>query len=526
MPDKVLSLIKPRKYQSEIYENCKDKNCLVVLPTGIGKTLIALMLSIYTQKKFPGTKTLFLAPTRPLAEQHLAYFKKHLPELFAQLVLFTGKIDAEKRKELWETSDIIFSTPQCIGNDLRKNLYSLEDTSLLIEDECHRCLKNYAYTYVAEKYKEQAKNKRILGLTASPGTDKSTIQQIAKNLGIEAIEIRTRESEDVKEYLQELEFEIIRLDFPDEIKQITKIIKDMYSKKIEELKNRKLLFGPPTKTNIIQLQGKIMGSISKGNKNFNLLSGASAAAQAIKLSYLIELLETQTLHSSIEYIKSMFKQAAENKSRAVKQIIKSPEFNKAYIELNGLIARNIEHPKLLELKGLIEKSIKENPKNKTIVFSQYRETVIKICKTLNEIKGINAKVFVGQSKGKGENNPGLSQKEQQEIMNEFRQGKINVIAATSIGEEGLDIPEVNSVIFYEPIPSAIRKIQRAGRTARLMKGKLIILLTNDTLDEIFHYASKAKEKRMYNSLDEIKHDLDNGISIYKEDKEEKQETLF
>lgn len=526
MPEKVLTTIKPRKYQSEIYENCKDKNCLVVLPTGIGKTLIALMLSIYTQKKFPGSKTLFLAPTRPLAEQHLAYFKKHLPELFAELVLFTGKIDAPKRKELWQTSDIIFSTPQCIGNDIKNNLYTLEEVSLLIEDECHRCLKNYAYTYVAEKYKEQAKNKRILGLTASPGTDKTTIQQIAKNLGIEAIEIRTRESEDVKEYLQELEFEIIRIDFPEEIRQITKIIKDMYSKKIEELKNRKLLFGPPTKTNILQLQGKIMSSITKGNKNFNLLSGASACAQAIKLSYLIELLETQTLYSSLEYIKSMFKQAAENKSKAVKQIVKSQEFNKAYIQLNELIAKNIEHPKLLELKNLVEQYIKENPKNKTIVFSQYRETIIKICKTLNEIKGINARAFVGQAKGKNENNPGLSQKEQQEIMEEFRQGKINVIAATSIGEEGLDIPEVNSVIFYEPIPSAIRKIQRAGRTARLMKGKLIILLTNNTLDEIFYYASKAKEKRMYSSLDKIKQDLDNGISIYKEDKIEKQDTLF
>ena len=150
MPEKVLTTIKPRKYQQEIYENCVNKNCLVVLPTGIGKTLIALMLCINRQKTCPGTKTLFLAPTRPLAEQHLEYFKKHLPELFAELTLFTGKINAQKRKELWERADIIFSTPQCISNDLKKNLYTLEEVSFLIEDECHRCLKNYAYTYVAE----------------------------------------------------------------------------------------------------------------------------------------------------------------------------------------------------------------------------------------------------------------------------------------------------------------------------------------------------------------------------------------
>ena len=120
----------------------------------------------------------------------------------------------------------------------------------------------------------------------------------------------------------------------------------MYAKKIEELKNRKLLFELPTKTNILKLQGRIMAAISSGNKNFNLLSGASAAAQAIKLSYLIELLETQTLYSSLNYMKSMFEQARENQSRAVKQITKSPDFNRAYISINELVAKNLEHPKL------------------------------------------------------------------------------------------------------------------------------------------------------------------------------------
>jgi len=262
MPDKVLKSIKPRKYQQEIFESCKDKNCLVVLPTGIGKTLIALMLSIYTQKKFPASKTLFLAPTRPLAEQHLSYFKEHLPELFAQMELFTGKINAENRKKLWERADIIFSTPQCISNDLQKELYDLEDVSLLIEDECHRCLKNYAYTLVAQKYHEQASNQKVLGLTASPGADKKTIEQIAKNLSIESIELRTRESEDVKEYLQELKFDIIKINYPENIKKVSLIIREMYKKKTEELKNRKLLFEPPTKTNLLKLQANLSSSIS------------------------------------------------------------------------------------------------------------------------------------------------------------------------------------------------------------------------------------------------------------------------
>ncbi|MBR9705566.1 DEAD/DEAH box helicase family protein [Candidatus Pacearchaeota archaeon] len=525
MPNKVLTTIKPRKYQEDIYNNCINKNCLVVLPTGIGKTLIALMLTINRQKAVPASKALFLAPTRPLAEQHLDYFKKHLPQLFAHMELFTGKINAKKRKELWERADIIFSTPQCINNDLKNNLYSLDNVSLLIEDECHRCLKNYAYTNVAKVYHEQANNPRVLGLTASPGTDKKTIETIAKNLGIEAIELRTRDSVDVKEYLQELEFNIIRLEFPEEFKEITDIIRKMYERKVEELKKRKLLYKNANKITLLETQGIIMRSIKSGNKNFNLFGGATACAQAIKLSHLIELLETQTLHASHKYIQNIFGQAIQNKSKAAKQIAKNPEFNKANIKLNELLAKDLEHPKLLELKTIIQDAIKHDPKNKTIIFSQYRDTVVKICDTLKAIPGIIPKTFVGQAK---KADSGLSQKEQQSIMNEFRRGEINIICATSIAEEGLDIPEVNSVIFYEPIPSAIRSIQRRGRTARLMKGKLTILMTTGTLDEIFYYASRAKEKRMYTAIENVKNNLDNGkpFSIDKEKAKKPQKTLF
>ncbi len=524
MPDKILSTITPRKYQQEIYNVCKEKNCLVVLPTGIGKTLIALMLSIYTQKKHPATKTLFLAPTRPLAEQHLEYFQKHLPELFAQLTLFTGKTPAKKRKQLWQKSDIIFSTPQCISNDLKNNIYNLEEVSLLIEDESHRCLKNYAYTFIAQKYKEQAINPKVLGLTASPGVDKEKIKKIATNLGIETIELRTRDSKDVKPYLQELKFKTIRIEFPEKLKEITTIIRDICNKKIQELKNRKLLFKPANKITLLETQGNLMKAVTSGNKNFNYFAGISACTQAIKLSHLIELLETQTLFTASNYLKSIYQQASQKKSKAVQQLIKNSNFNNANIKINELISKNLEHPKLLELKSIIEESIKQNPKNKTIIFSQYRDTVIKISKELNTIPNINAKVFVGQSK---KQDSGLSQKEQQEIINQFREGEINIICATSIAEEGLDIPEVNSVIFYEPIPSAIRKIQRAGRTARLMKGELIILLTLDTLDEIFYYASMSKEKKMYRSIDSVKKDLDNGISLEEKPiKQDEQKRLF
>src|SRR3989338_5353214 len=235
-----LQNISPREYQLKILETCIDYNTLIVLPTGIGKTLIALMAVIERMQKFPLNKIVFLAPTRPLAEQHLHYFKKHLPDLFADMQLFTGKVPAAERKKIFQTSDIIFSTPQCIGNDLKNNLYNLKNVSLLIEDEAHRCLKNYAYNYVVQKYKEQANNQRIIGMTASPGSEKSKIKDICKNLNIEKVELRTREDVDVKKYIKKLDFEKIILPFPLQFEEIRQLLLILYNKYVDELKSRHL----------------------------------------------------------------------------------------------------------------------------------------------------------------------------------------------------------------------------------------------------------------------------------------------
>lgn len=495
----MLQNITPRKYQEAILDTAKEHNTIVVLPTGLGKTLIALMLAIERSKQYPGSKILFLAPTRPLAAQHLEYFRKHLPELYAQLELFTGKVKAEKRKQLWQKADIIFSTPQCIANDARNSKINLEDVSLLIQDECHRCLKNYDYVYVASEYRKQAKHARILGLTASPGSKQEIIKNVCRNLGIEAVEARTRESEDVKPYLQKLEVELVKLELPEEFKKIRELLQAILKKKVEELKNRKLLFQPATKKNLLGLQHKIMRAIASGNKHFNLLAGASACAQAIKLQYCLELLETQTLGNLQRYLEDLFEQAKQSKSRAAKQLVKQPEFNQAYMAVIELTARRIENPKLGKLKEIIEREFR-NKNKRIIVFSQYRDTVTRICKNLNSIKGVNARVFVGQLK-KGET--GLSQEEQQEIIREFNLGKINCLVSTSIAEEGLDIFEVGAVIFYEPIPSAIRTVQRRGRTARLKPGKLIVLMIKGTRDEAYHWAAYHKERKMHGILKDL-----------------------
>jgi ERCC4-related helicase len=492
----------PREYQKAIFEVAKDKNTLVVLPTGVGKTLIALMLSVERLKKHPMSKIVFLAPTRPLVEQHFEYFKKNLPELFADLQLFTGQIPAEKRKKIWQTAEVIFSTPQCVANDLEHYLYNLNDVSLLIIDEAHRCLKNYDYTKVVSFYKNHAKNQRILGLTASPGSDADKVRQISKHLSLDEIEVRTRDSEDVKPYMQEREFTKIEVPFPPQLMEVRALLKKIYDNQVNKLKESNFILGPVNKITLLKLQQRLFGQIQQ--RNFAAMTGVSWTAQAIKVSHALELLETQTLSGLNLYMKSMIEQAAQKKSRAVQTLVKSPEFNAANILLQELITRKVEHPKINQIAEIVQQEFKENPKSKIIIFSQFRETASTISKKISEIENIKSSIFIGQAKKSGS---GLSQKEQRQVIDDFREGKLNVICATSIGEEGLDIPEVSAVIFYEPIPSAIRKIQRAGRTARLQPGKLIILVTMDTRDEIHHYAASAREKKMYKTIELVKKEL-------------------
>lgn len=517
---KFLKNITPREYQRKIFETCSQKNCLVVLPTGLGKTLIALMLAIDRLEKFPSEKVVFLAPTKPLAEQHLNYFKKNLPELFGEMQLFTGEVKPEQRKKIWQTSDIIFSTPQCVGNDIRKGLYNLSEVCLLIEDEAHRCIKNYDYNFIAQKYTEESKNQRIIGLTASPGSEKEKIKKICSNLHIEEVEIRTRDSEDVKPHIQEREFEKIFVDFPPKMSEMHHILTELLNKYIEELKFRGVLFVAPTKIGLINLQKSIMGTLSRGNKNYNYMLGASACAQALKLQHAIELLETQTLESFNSYMKSLFEQAAKKQSKGVVKLVSKPEFNFVYMQSNELLSKNFEHPKLGKIIETIKKEKEKKENIKIIVFSQFRETASIISKNINKIDGIKSKVFVGQTKKLGS---GLSQKEQKKIIQEFSEGEINILCSTSIGEEGLDIPEVDAVIFYEPIPSAIRTIQRAGRTARKIKGKIIILITRKTRDESYFYVSRARERKMHTAIHSIKEDFAKNKKV---SPEEKQKRLF
>ncbi|MBI2665606.1 hypothetical protein HYX12_03230, partial [Candidatus Woesearchaeota archaeon] len=165
------------------------------------------------------------------------------------------------------------------------------------------------------------------------------------------------------------------------------------------------------------------------------------------------------------------------------------------------------------LKEILIEETTENPLSKVIIFTQFRSTAEEIVKAVQELD-LKGHIFVGQAK---KNGVGFSQKQQKEILDQFRAGEFSVLIATSVAEEGLDIPKVDKVIFYEPIPSAIRSIQRRGRTGRLEKGEVTVLVTAGTRDEAYRWSAHHKEKRMYRNLESLKKEFySSNESIAKE----------
>ena len=448
----------------------------------------------------------------------------NLPE--DEFALFTGAISPEKRQRQWKTSTIIFATPQGIENDVLSGKIRFDDVSLIVFDEAHRTVGEYSYVFLAERYEKQAKNMRVLGLTASPGTDAASITEVCKHLHIEEIEVRSQEDADVAPYVQELDITWVKVDLPVEFIEIAKILKECYAKRLAQLQDLGLLNVPiqnVNKTTLLAMQGEFQGMLAKGEMDTIVMKGISVVAEALKINHGIDLLQTQGLSALKKYFQTLTEAARNNQSKAVVNVVTDIGWKTAQVKVDGLIDKDIEHPKLRALKDIAIKESAGQHDIKIIIFNSYRDQAVKIKQALDEI-GITAKIFVGQAK---KSDTGMSQKEQKAILEEFSTGGFTCLIATSVAEEGLDIPKVDLVIFYEPIPSAIRTVQRRGRTGRGEKGKVIVLMAQGTPDVGHKWSAYHKEKRMYRAIADVKKTFKNGdAAAAKKVEQSDQKTLL
>ncbi len=500
-------LIKPdtiesREYQLSIAMRALDANTMVILPTGLGKTAIALLVA--ASRLFnEGGRVLMLAPTKPLVEQHLRFFERHLlvkshqgSEL-SPFVMFTGEAPPGERTEDWNRATVILATPQVVKNDLIAGRYTLKDVTLLIVDECHRAVGNYAYVFLAQRYLATANKPRILAMTASPGGVQEKVQDVCTNLGITQIENRTENDPDVRPYVFERDLEYISIDLPPDLKAAITVINALIEERLALLAS--LHFTVPKREKLtMKALNEINAQIQQriANRDPVAYSAASLYAACMKLRHAITLAESQGSEVLKGYLAKLVAEGTgSGGSKASQGLIKDHSFRELF-ERSRTWTQEL-HPKPEITLHLVREQLQAHPESRIIIFATYRDTVQLLVDYLVK-NDIACERFVGQATKDAEK--GLSQKKQIAALTRFREGGFKVLIATSVGEEGLDVPSTDMVIFYEAVPSEIRSIQRKGRTGRSRAGRVVVLVTKGTSDEVFRHVSQAKETMMHKSM--------------------------
>jgi Fanconi anemia group M protein len=392
-----------------------------------------------------------------------------------------------------------------IANDLISDRISLSNVSLIIFDEAHRAVGNYAYVFVAEKFREYGG--LSLGMTASPGSDVNKIIDVYNNLNFQGVEIRSEYDPDVVNYVHDVKIKWIHVNIPKQIKAVTKLLREILNQQIAELQKHGLLIGRRVVStrNLLDVQKQIQSKLKSGNASY--FHAATIQAKALKVNHAIELAETQGVSALNNYFERLTAEAStKGSSKASRSLVKEPKIKKA-MELSREM--HFEHPKLARIVDVVKNQIKQKKDSRIIVFTHYRDTAELVTNELSKIKDVRPVRFVGQAnRGKDK---GLRQKEQVEAIQKFKEGIYNVMVATSVAEEGLDIPSTDLVVFYEPVPSEIRTIQRRGRTGRRMAGEVVILITKSSRDEAYYWSSNRKEKRMHRELEILRDELNEKL---------------
>ena len=495
VPDKV----EERAYQVRMAKECLKDDTLLILPTGLGKTIIAaFVIADILEKK---RKVLMLAPTKPLVEQHYETLCDLLVD--TKIGTMNGNMLPEKRATVIEENDVIVCTPQVVDNDLECERYNLSPFGLIVFDEAHRAVGNYAYVNIASHYYTGL----ALGMTASPGADLSKMQEVCDNLHIRRADMRTEEDADVSPYIHDVKVTRTEVNMPSDLTKVVQLLNDIMVPYLNDLRNMGLLDPnwPASTKHLLMIGQTLQKRLARGEKTATVFRGLIAQSVCIKMMHAIGLAETQGMSALRSYMYKLDEDATSGKStKAARSIASSPQYKEIWDILN---TSKVEHPKISKVMSLVSQQVNDNKDNRVIVFSQYRDTCDLLVDKLSKVENARVAKLIGQSKG------GLKQKEQIQLLDDFRNGTFNVLVSTSVGEEGLDVANTDLVIFYEPVPSEIRTIQRRGRTGRKDSGEVHVLIAKGTRDEVFENTSSKKEELMKEHLDRLNYRLSKGPAV-------------
>jgi ERCC4-related helicase len=537
-----------REYQVEIAKKCVNTNSLVVIPTGLGKTIISLLVVAETLQNYPtDSKVIVLAPTRPLIDQHRESFSQFLAISDDNMITLTGKNPSEERPRLFEDHRILFYTPQTLRNDLVAKHYDLKNTCLIIFDEAHHASGDYPYGLISDTYHDQNPDGTILALTASPGSSKERIDELCQILHVDKtnVHVRTRKDDDVKNYLQPMDIFKIGVDLTSLMEDTRLIIDQLVEERLQFLshmghldKKGENLINKITRKDLLKLNTELIKNTTSGDKS--IYGVISVNAQGLILYHMLELIEQQGLDILLMYLEKLMKEARKlNSSKANRILAADTRIRRIYFELKKQeveYPKALIHPKYAVLLQLLKDQLEKNPDSRILVFVKLRDSIQHITSRLEKEPSIKPARFVGQAT-KSNKDKGMSQKKQLEVLKAFKEGDYNVLVATNVAEEGLDIAECDIVVFYDIVASEIRYIQRKGRTARQREGKVILLYSKNTNDEIYLRIALNKIQKMNDHLKdspeknkkiELSNDIKdednvNGVDVKSEQKRMKEQ---
>ncbi|XP_076064311.1 FA complementation group M isoform X2 [Oratosquilla oratoria] len=528
-----------RQYQYDIVHKSLFLNTLVALPTGLGKTFIAAVLMYNFYRWYPQGKVIFMAPTKPLVTQQVeaCYNVMGIPQ--ADTAEMTGTMNPTNRIGAWKAKRMFFLTPQVLTNDLNRGACPTANVCCIVLDEAHRAQGNHAYCQVVRELSGYGAKFRILALSATPGTDIKSVQQVIQNLQISHIELRSEDSPDIAPYTHARNIEKIVVDLGTELKRIKEYYlaivrvhvkrlidwRAVYTRdettlsKFQILKAREAFRQNPPDSLPRYLYGVVEGEFAlcmtlyhalellqlHGAKSFHSFLKGTLSSDKGNNRARGELLRNSDFIQLMDYVEKKFSPeehvnaSTSHGSPGLDSKFSSPNSSKAKPG-NPYVA---SHPKLEKLRNIIlehfKKFAREDQSTRVMIFSQYRDSVKEITDMLQDYQPqVKAMSFVGQSSvGRGAR--GFSQKEQLKVVKRFREGGYNTLVSTCVGEEGLDIGEVDLIICFDAPKSPIRLVQRMGRTGRKREGSIVVLVTKGKEEQTYNQ-SQYQKKTIHSAL--------------------------
>uniref|UniRef100_A0A8D2D183 Interferon-induced helicase C domain-containing protein 1 n=1 Tax=Sciurus vulgaris TaxID=55149 RepID=A0A8D2D183_SCIVU len=550
-----------RPYQMEVAQPALEgKNIIICLPTGSGKTRVAVYiardhLDKKKQASEPG-KVIVLVNKVMLAEQlFLKEFKPFLKKWYHVIGLSGDTQLKISFPEVVKSYDVIISTAQILENSLLNSEsgedagVNLSDFSLIIIDECHHTNKEAVYNNIMRRYlKQKLRNKRlekenkpaiplpqILGLTASPGVGGATKQAKAEEhilkicANLDAFTIKT-----VKENLEQLKVQIkepckkfVIADDTREDPFKEKLVKIMTSIQNHCQMSPMSDFGTqPYEQWAIQQEKK---AAREGNRKDRV-----CAEHLRKYNEALQINDTIRMIDAYNHLETFYNDEKEKKLAVLehdsdtsvddddcdgdedegdlKKRLKLNDTDKflmtLFFENKKMLKKLAENPeheneKLTKLRNtILEQYTRTEESARGIIFTKTRQGAYALSQWITENEkfaevGVKAHHLIGA--GHSSEFKPMTQNEQKEVISKFRTGKINLLIATTVAEEGLDIKECNIVIRYGLVTNEIAMVQARGR-ARADESTYIVVAPSSSGVLEREIVNDFREKMMYKAI--------------------------